>query len=43
MMINPNEPSDALKQPTFFFQIPIRFASSPYSLAQFFFQQVTGT
>ena len=34
-LINPNEPSDALKQPTFFFQILIPFASSPFSLAQF--------
>ena len=37
--VNPNEPSDALKQPTFFFQILIPFASAPFSLAQFVFNK----
>ena len=31
-----NLASGALKQPTFFFQILIPFASNPFSLAQFF-------
>ena len=42
ILVDPNEPSDALKHPTFFFQILIPFASIPFSLAQFF-RQVIGT